>query len=90
MWESRLPVGTVLDNAYTARAKIVVARSGAAEAGPGSPRPTTSTPTIGGSSEAGRRRRRIEGIALMTDTDDTGERAVAYYDAITLGPGPRQ
>ena len=33
---------------------------------------------------------RIEGIALMTDTDDTGERAVAYYDAITLGPGPRQ
>ena len=31
---------------------------------------------------------RIEGIALMTDTDDTGERAVAYYDAITLGPGP--
>jgi len=26
----------------------------------------------------------------MTDTDDTGERAVAYYDAITLGPGPRE
>jgi len=26
----------------------------------------------------------------MTDTDDTGERAVAYYDAITLGPAPRE
>ncbi|HSE05771.1 MAG TPA: DUF3047 domain-containing protein [Methylomirabilota bacterium] len=29
---------------------------------------------------------RIVGVALMTDTDDTGERAVAYYDAITLAP----
>jgi hypothetical protein len=27
------------------------------------------------------------GVALMTDTDDTGERAVAYYDALTIGPG---
>jgi hypothetical protein len=27
------------------------------------------------------------GVALMTDTDDTGERAVAYYDAIRFDPG---
>ena len=25
-------------------------------------------------------------VALMTDTDDTGERAVAFYDALTIGP----
>jgi hypothetical protein len=31
---------------------------------------------------------RIAGIAVMTDTDDTGERAVAYYDAITLRTAP--
>jgi hypothetical protein len=90
VWESRLPVGTVLDNAYSARAKIVVARSGAALAG------TWVTEThdiyadyrriVGGAGEPPR----IEGIALMTDTDDTGERVVAYYDAITLGPGPRE
>ena len=83
-------VGTVLDNAYSARAKIVVARSGAALAG------TWGTEThdiyadyrriVGGAGEPPR----IEGIALMTDTDDTGERVVAYYDAITLGPGPRE
>jgi hypothetical protein len=83
-------VGTVLDNAYSARAKIVVARSGAALAG------TWVTEThdiyaeyrriVGGAGEPPR----IEGIALMTDTDDTGERVVAYYDAITLGPGPRE
>jgi hypothetical protein len=30
---------------------------------------------------------RIVGVALMTDTDDTGERAVAYYGAIRLEPG---
>jgi hypothetical protein len=84
VWESRLPVGTVLDNAYTARARIVVARSGAAEAG----RWVTETRDlyedfrriIGGEPP------RIVGIALMTDTDDTGERAVAYYDALTIGP----
>jgi len=90
VWESRLPVGTVLDNAYSARAKIVVAQSGGALAG------TWVTEThdiyadyrriVGGGGEPPR----IEGIALMTDTDDTGERAVAYYDAITLGPGPRE
>jgi hypothetical protein len=88
VWESRLPVGTVLDNAYSARAKVVVVRSGAALAG------TWVSETrdiyadyrrvVGGGGEPPR----IEGIALMTDTDDTGERAVAYYDAITLGPGP--
>ena len=88
VWESRLPVGTVLDNAYSARAKVVVVRSGAAEAG------TWVTETrdiyadyrriVGGEPP------RLEGIALMTDTDDTGDRAVAYYDAITLGPGPRE
>jgi hypothetical protein len=86
VWESRLPAGTVLDNAYSARAKVVVVRSGAAQAG------TWVSETrdiyadyrriVGGEPP------RIEGVALMTDTDDTGERAVAYYDAITLGPGP--
>ena len=27
---------------------------------------------------------RLVGVALMTDTDDTGERAEAWYDAVTL------
>ena len=30
----------------------------------------------------------IEGIAVMTDTDDTGERAVAYYGTIALRAAP--
>jgi hypothetical protein len=85
VWESRLPAGTVLDGAYTGRAKIVVLRSGAAEAG----RWVTETRDIYEDYRriAGGEPPRIAGIALMTDTDDTGERTVAYYDAITLAPG---
>jgi hypothetical protein len=85
VWESRLPVGTVLDNAYTPRAKIVVVRSGAAQAG----RWASETRDIYDDFRRiiGGEPPRIVGVALMTDTDDTGERAVAYYDALTIGPG---
>ena len=31
---------------------------------------------------------RLVGVAVMTDTDDTGETATAWYDAITLRPRP--
>jgi hypothetical protein len=85
VWESRLPIGTALDNAYTDRAKIIVARSGAADVG----RWVTERRDLYADyrSIVGGEPPRIAGIALMTDTDDTGERAVAYYDAVTLGPG---
>ena len=85
VWESRLPVGTVLANAYTARARMVVARSGPAEAG----RWVTETRDVYEDFRriVGGEPPRIVGIAVMTDTDDTGERAVAYYDALTIGPG---
>lgn len=87
VWESRLPAGTVLDSTYTDRVKIIVARSGDAEAG----RWVFETRDIYADFRriVGGEPPRIAGIALMTDTDDTGERAVAYYDAITLTPaGP--
>jgi hypothetical protein len=84
VWTTALPEGTVLDNAYTDRAKIVVVRSGPAQVG----RWVTESRdvyedyrrVVGGEPPP------IEGIALMTDTDDTGERAVAYYADIALRP----
>jgi hypothetical protein len=84
IWDNRLPPGTTLDNAYTARARMIVVRSGEAEVG----RWLTETRNVlddyrrafGGEPP------RIAGVAVMTDTDDTGERAVAWYDAITLLP----
>jgi hypothetical protein len=82
IWDNRLPPGTTLDNAYTDRAKMVVVRSGPAEIG----RWMTETRNVlddyrrlfGGDPP------RIAGVAVMTDTDDTGERAVAWYDALAF------
>jgi uncharacterized membrane protein YdjX (TVP38/TMEM64 family) len=82
VWDNRLPPGTTLDNAYTGRAKMVVVRSGPAEVGRwlGERRDVLDDyrRLFGGEPP------RVAGIALMTDTDDTGERAVAWYDAIVL------
>ena len=86
VWDNRLAPGTTLDNAYTDRAKMIVVQSGTAQVG----RWLTETRDVyedwrrlfGGEPP------RIAGIAVMTDTDNTGERAVAYYDAITLRPAP--
>jgi hypothetical protein len=82
IWDNRLPPGTMLDNAYTDRAKMIVVRSGAAETG----RWLTETRDVvedygrlfGGDPP------RIAGVAVMTDTDDTGERAAAWYDALAF------
>ena len=84
IWDNRLPRGTMLPNAYTDRTKMFVLQSG---------------PELVGRWVNERRdvcedyRRafggeppRIAGVAVMTDTDDTGERAIAYYDALTFHP----
>ena len=82
VWDNRLPVGTVLDNAYTDRAKIIVLRSGNADAGQWMTERRDlyeDYRRIVGAEPPG-----IVGVAIMTDTDDTGGRATAWYDAITL------
>lgn len=86
VWDNRLPPGTTLDNAFTDRAKMVVLRSGPALVGQW----VTETRDIHADWRRlfGGEPPRIAGIAVMTDTDNTGERAVAYYDAITLRPAP--
>jgi len=82
VWDNRLPPGTTLDNAYTDRAKMVVVRSGPAEVG----RWLDERRDVLGDYRRlfGAEPPRVAGIALMTDTDDTGESAIAWYDAIAL------
>lgn len=84
VWDNRLPVGTVLDNAYTGRARMIVVQSGPALAGRwvSEKRNLLDDYRLAFGGEPSR----IAGIAVMTDTDDTGESAVGYYDAITLSP----
>jgi hypothetical protein len=82
VWDNRLPPGTTLDNAYTDRAKMVVLRSGPADVG----RWVSEMRNV---AEDYRRLfdaapPRVAGVAVMTDTDDTGEHAVAFYADIAL------
>jgi len=82
IWDSRLAAGTALDNAYSSRVKVIVLRSGPAEVGRWVEERRNlyeDWRRVVGSDPP-----RLAGVAIMTDTDDTGERAVAYYDALTL------
>ncbi len=84
VWESRLPPETAYPSPYTARARTLVVRSGPAEVG----RWVEERRDVyedyrrlfGGEPS------RLAGVAVMTDTDDSGERAESWYDAIILRP----
>jgi DUF3047 family protein len=82
VWDNRLAPGTALPSPYTERTRMLVLESGTARVGrwveeerdlcADYRRLFTGEPP------------RIAGVGVMTDTDDTGGRAVAYYDSIRL------
>jgi hypothetical protein len=82
VWDNRLPPGTVLANAYTDRARMLVVRSGPAEVG----RWLTETRNVLADYRRafGEEPPPVAGVAVMTDTDDTGERATAWYGEIAF------
>jgi hypothetical protein len=83
VWDGKAPAGTMLPNAYTGRAMMLVVESGAAR--------------VGQWVEAERNvledyRRAfgedpppVSGVAVMTDTDQTGEAVTAWYGDIAFG-----
>lgn len=84
IWANRLPRDAAIDNAFTDRAKMIAVRSGSQEIG----RWLEEERNVYEDYRRlfGQEPPRIAGIALMTDTDNTGESAVAYYDRIALRP----
>jgi hypothetical protein len=82
VWDNQLPPGTTLANAYTDRARMIVLRSGPAEIG----RWLTETRNVLDDYRRlfGSDPPPVAGVAVMTDTDDTGERAIAWYDALAF------
>ncbi len=82
IWESKLPVGAIVPNAYTDRLRMIVVESGTAKLGEWQSyrrnvyddykRVFDEEPP------------NVSGIAIMTDTDNTGEAATAYYGDIRL------
>ncbi len=86
VWDGKAPAGTMVPNAYTARAMMFVVESGAKRVG-------EWVDVERNVYEDYKRAFKEEpppvlGIALMTDTDQTGEAATAWYGDITLRKKP--
>ena len=77
IWENRQPEGSVIDNTYTSRVKMIVAQSGRAGVGQWQ---TRERDVVADFERAfGEPPGRLIGVSVMTDTDNTGGHAVAYY-----------
>lgn len=77
VWSSHQPAGSEWPNAYTANARMVAVRSGAAAVGQWvhESRNVYDDYRRAFGSEPGE----VSGIAVMTDTDNTGQMAEAWY-----------
>ena len=86
IWESRAPVGTTVPNPYTDQVHMIVVESGS----------TILNTWITEERNVyedykrtfGQEPPMISGVAIMTDTDNTGESATAYYGDITFKKRP--
>ena len=87
IWESRAPVGTAVPNPYTEQVHMIVVESGAAKLNTW----ITEERNVYEDYKRvfGQEPPMISGIAIMTDTDNTGESAEAYYgDIVFLKESP--
>ncbi|MGZ3569130.1 MAG: DUF3047 domain-containing protein [Thermodesulfobacteriota bacterium] len=82
IWESKAPIGTMVPNPYTGRVMMFVIESGSAKLDQwvseernvyeDYKKAFKEEPTM------------VSGVAIMTDTDNTGESATAYYGDIVF------
>lgn len=82
IWENKAPVGTVIPNNRTKRIQKIVAASGAD--GVGQWRSFTRNIVEDYEKAFGEKPGRLIGIGVLTDTDNTGETAEAWYGDIRL------
>jgi hypothetical protein len=82
IWENRAPAGTIIPNPHTARIQMVVAESGAARTG--SWKLEMQNVYEDYRRAFGEEPGRIQAIAIMTDTDNTGSAVEAYYGDIAF------
>jgi hypothetical protein len=86
VWDNRLPGETVLPNAYNERSRIVVVRSGNADAGRW--RDEARNVLADYRRAFGEEPPPIAAIAVMSDADDTGASATAWFGDIALRRAP--
>ncbi|MDH4083196.1 MAG: DUF3047 domain-containing protein [Nitrospira sp.] len=80
VWERKAPVGEIIDNAYTDFVKMVVVESGPHNLGIWVKESRNIYKDY--TKAFGEEPPMINGIAIMSDTDNTQERATAYYGDI--------
>jgi Protein of unknown function (DUF3047) len=86
VWDNKLAVNTMLDNAYSSRAKMIVVESGDSRAGKWL---NFSRNIVNDFKRAfGELPGQIISIAVMTDSNRTETEAIAYYGDIVLGVEP--
>ncbi|MDH5670488.1 MAG: DUF3047 domain-containing protein [Nitrospira sp.] len=87
IWETRTPVGTVVENAYTDFAQMIVIESGPQHVGKwvDEERNVLNDYRMA----FGEDPPLINGVAIMTDTDNTKEQVTAYYGDITFSKLPQ-
>ncbi|MDA8137533.1 MAG: DUF3047 domain-containing protein [Desulfobacteraceae bacterium] len=82
IWANQAPIGTIAPNAYAEETMMIAVQSGPERCGQWL---TEKRNLVEDYRQAFKRAPpEIIGIALMTDTDNTGEAAVAYYGDIVL------
>jgi hypothetical protein len=82
IWESKTPMGTIIENAYTDFAQMIVVETGAAKVGEWVDEERNIYEDY--KSAFGGEPPMISGVAIMTGTDNTKERATAYYGDIVF------
>ena len=86
IWDAKAPQGLLIDNAFTDFARMIVVRSGSQGVGTWMEEERNIyedyQKAFGGEPPM------INGVAIMTDTDNTKESAVAYYGDIVFQKSP--
>jgi len=86
VWDNRAAVGAIVPNAYTANVRMIVVESGMQNAHRWIEERRNLVDDY--RSAFGVDPPLISGVAIMTDTDDTGEIADAWYGDVRLEPEP--
>jgi hypothetical protein len=82
IWDTKAPVGTIVENAYTDFTKMVIVESGTQKVGMWIDEERNIYEDY--KKAFGEEPPMINGVAIMSDTDNTKERATAYYGDIVF------
>jgi len=82
IWETKTPVGTIVENAYTDFAKMVIVESGTQKIGMWIDEERNIYEDY--KKAFGEEPPMINGVAIMSDTDNTKEQVTAYYGDIVF------